>query len=74
MKTNVGDTDRIIRLIAGLLLVLAPFVSGLGLFGDPIWMWVSVVVGIVLIATASIRICPLYLPFGISTRKAARSK
>ncbi|MGV8833624.1 MAG: YgaP family membrane protein [Devosia sp.] len=70
MKTNVGSADRIVRVIAGLLLILAPFVSGLALFAEPVWMWASVVVGVVLIATAAIRFCPLYAPFGISTRKA----
>jgi len=69
MKANIGSVDRIIRALLGLVLVLAPFVSGLALFAEPVWLWGSVVVGVVLIATASISFCPLYAPFGLSTRK-----
>lgn len=72
MKTNMGSTDRIIRLVAGAVLLLAPFVSGIGLFSAPLIMWGSVVVGLVLIATAIIRFCPLYAPFGLSTCKVTR--
>jgi hypothetical protein len=68
MKANIGSVDRIIRALFGLVLVLAPFVR-LALFAEPVWLWGSVVVGVVLIATASISFCPLYAPFGLSTRK-----
>lgn len=57
---NVGNLDRIIRLILGVVLLSMFFILEGGL------RWISVF-GITLIATAIIRTCPLYLPFGLST-------
>jgi hypothetical protein len=57
MKPNVGDIDRIIRIIAGL-----------GFFGAGYYFnswWGLVGVGPIL--TATFRFCPAYLPFGLST-------
>lgn len=58
MKPNVGSTDRAIRVIAGLLLVL---LAAVGYIGS--WGWL----GVVLIATGIIRFCPLYPLLGIRT-------
>lgn len=69
MKLNVGSTDRLIRLFVGIVLLLLPFVSGAQVFSSVIWTAICVVIGAVLIVTALIRFCPLYLPFHISTRK-----
>jgi hypothetical protein len=57
MKSNVGGIDRTLRFIAGLAILGAGvyFKSWLGL------------IGIVPILTASLRFCPAYLPFGLST-------
>ena len=57
MKPNVGGIDRTLRFIAGLAILGAGvyFKSWLGL------------IGIVPILTASLRFCPAYLPFGLST-------
>lgn len=71
MTRNMGRTDRIIRVIVGLVLVLAPLFSGLELFAAPLLLWASVLVGAILIVTASLGSCPLYTPFGFSTRKAS---
>ncbi|MBS0011418.1 MAG: DUF2892 domain-containing protein [Bacteroidales bacterium] len=59
MKRNVGRTDKIIRILFGLLIGAAGiiFKSWLGLFG------------IIPIITALTGSCGLYMPFGISTRK-----
>ncbi len=58
MKANMGNTDRGIRLVAGLTLLIWAYWANnyLGL------------IGLVLIATAFIKWCPLYTPFKISTR------
>lgn len=55
---NIGNTDRIIRIILGLAIAVLGIVfkSWLGL------------IAIIPLATATVSICPLYLPFGISTR------
>jgi len=64
MKANMGGADRIIR-------VLAAFVVGGLYFAGQISGIVAVVLGIVAViflATSFISFCPLYKPFGISTR------
>lgn len=59
MKQNVGNTDRLLRIVAGLV------VLGLGLYFKS---WLGLI-GLVFVATGVIRFCPAYLPFGISTKK-----
>ena len=71
MKINVGTPDRIARMVIGAVLVLLPFVSGLALFANPLWLWASIVVGAVLIVTAIVRFCPLYAILGLSTCKVS---
>ena len=57
MKPNVGNIDRIIRYVIGLALL------GAGLYFKSWWG----LVGLGPILTATIRFCPAYLPFGLST-------
>lgn len=64
---NVGTPDRILRLILGALLVVAPFFTGWALFANPLMVWGSVVVGAVLVATALFSFCPIYAALGLST-------
>jgi len=59
MKCNVGGTDRIIRIILGVVIILA------GIYFKSWWG----VVGILPIVTGLIRFCPAYVPFGFSTCK-----
>ena len=69
MNRNVGSVDRIIRLVLGALLVVAPFLTGLALFNNTAGTVVSVIVGVVLIATALMNFCPMYRVLGIRTCK-----
>ena len=69
---NVGTPDRIIRLVVGALLVIAPFVTGWPLFASPVPLWGSVIVGAVLVATAAFSFCPIYAALGLRTRPRAR--
>lgn len=69
MTLNIGSLDRIMRIVLGLILILAPFVSGMGLFASGAVTTISVMIGIVLVATAALRFCPLYRIFGIRTCK-----
>lgn len=57
MKSNVGGIDRILRLVAGLALIVW------ALMGGPVWAWI----GVVFALTAVISFCPLYPLLGIST-------
>jgi hypothetical protein len=70
MRINIGTTDRLLRVVAGALLVLLPFIPGMALFAEPVWFWTSIVLGAVLLVTGTVRFCPLYAPFGTSTCKA----
>lgn len=60
MKKNMGKADRWIRIILGLVIIAA------GVYFKSWWG----LIGIIPLATALISTCPLYLPFGISTRRA----
>ncbi|MFA6505683.1 MAG: DUF2892 domain-containing protein [Treponemataceae bacterium] len=59
MTPNIGNTDRIIRIVLGLAIIG---------FGIAFKSWLGLI-GIIPLATAAVSTCPLYLPFGISTRK-----
>lgn len=58
MSPNVGNVDRIIRIILGVVLISLVFVGP-----KTVWGWI----GVVPIATALIRWCPAYRIFGLST-------
>ncbi|HKK56136.1 DUF2892 domain-containing protein [Marinobacter sp.] len=60
MNKNVGTADRIIRVIAGVVLLALVFVGP-----QTPWGWI----GIVPIATALMGTCPAYSLFGIRTCK-----
>ena len=62
MVKNMGSADRIIRSVLGIVFIVTGFVSG----G---WTWILAILGVVFLGTSAVSTCPLYLPFGISTRK-----
>lgn len=69
MTTNLGTIDRTFRLLLGIVLLAAPFVSGLAVFGSSTATIVSVIAGIVMVVTSAMKFCPLYRIFGIRTCK-----
>ncbi|ALF59394.1 YgaP family membrane protein [Psychrobacter urativorans] len=58
MKINVGRNERMLRVIAGLIII------GVGVYYQSWWG----VIGIVPLLTGLFRFCPLYSMLGISTR------
>ena len=62
LKTNVGSTDRIIRVIVGLALLVWFFVDQ----GTGFWHYAKLI-GIVPLLTAAMGSCPLYSILGLST-------
>jgi hypothetical protein len=63
MKKNMGNTDRIIRVIAAILFSILYFTGTVtGTFG-----LVLVVFGAIFLATSFISFCPLYTIFGMNT-------
>lgn len=73
MKQNVGSLDRIIRFVLGVVLVLAGLLALGGLSGN-IWGIVAAVAGLVLIVTAAISWCPIWMALGINTHKSEEKK
>jgi len=67
MTANLGNIDRAVRLILGIVLLAAPFVSGLALFGSSVATIISVIAGLVMVGTSAMKFCPLYSLFGIRT-------
>lgn len=65
MKANIGTADRILRIIAGATLIALAATGIIGVWGY---------LGVVPLVTAFVRFCPAYLPFGISTCSAEKSK
>ncbi len=63
MRPNIGSMDRILRIVAGA--VLLAFALKIG-FPDTGWNWVGWI-GLVLIGTALVRVCPAYSILGIRT-------
>ena len=59
MKKNIGESDRIFRLAAGLVIII------IGIVAKSWWG----IIGIIPLATAALGHCPVYLPFGINTCK-----
>ena len=69
MTPNVGTIDRALRALAGLVLILLPLVSNMALFTSGPATWISIAVGLVLLATAGLRFCPAYTLLGVKTCK-----
>ncbi|MBP2280077.1 hypothetical protein RCH20_000429 [Psychrobacter sp. PL15] len=59
MNINVGSTDRMLRIVAGLVVI------GLGAYYQSWWG----VVGLVPLLTGTFRFCPLYTMLGTNTCK-----
>lgn len=57
MKANVGNTDRIIRIVVGLALI------AWAVMGGPVWAWI----GVLPLATGAVAICPAYSILGMNT-------
>ncbi|EAP79768.1 MULTISPECIES: DUF2892 domain-containing protein [Alphaproteobacteria] len=69
MTTNVGTIDRILRAALGVVLLYLAFFSGLPLFAAPLFKYGAAVIGVVMLATSTLKLCPLYSIFGIKTCK-----
>lgn len=63
MATNVGNIDKILRLVVGALLIAYAIPLGFSKTG---WNWVGWI-GVIPIVTALIGNCPLYSLLGVST-------
>lgn len=64
MKINVGALDRRIRLVAGIVLLLLPFLGG---FESTLAKGLCVMAALVLLVTAAMNRCPAYSLLGVDT-------
>lgn len=63
MTKNIGNTERLIRAIVGIALIIGFFLNRDGAYS---WLYL---LGIIPLATAAIGWCPPYAILGISTCK-----
>lgn len=66
MKLNVGSTDRMIRVVAGVVLALL-LLTGVISIGSTIGI-IAAIAAAVLIITGSVSFCPAYSLLGVKTR------
>ncbi len=59
MKVNIGKSDRVIRLVLGVVIILS------GIYLKSWWG----IIGIVPVITALLNFCPVWSLLGISTKK-----
>ena len=69
MSVNVGTIDRVLRALIGLGLLILAFGGVSDLFAAGAAKWIAAAVGLILLATAAVRMCPLYSLLGIRTCK-----
>nr|WP_192347524.1 DUF2892 domain-containing protein [Algoriphagus sp. Y33] len=65
MKKNMGSADKVIRLLIAVSIAVLYFT---GTISGTLALVLGVL-AVIFAATALISYCPLYLPFGINTRK-----
>ena len=65
LNKNMGSTDRIVRVVAAIIMLLVAFLVPVGSFLST----VLIVLGVIFLLTSFVSFCPLYLPFNISTLK-----
>ncbi len=65
---NVGSIDRVIRGSIGAIALVLAFTI-LGVMQGAIGGIVAAVIGVVMLGTAALGMCPLYIPFKVSTCK-----
>jgi hypothetical protein len=65
MKNNMGTIDKVIRILIAALVIVLYFTH---VISGALGIILLIIAGI-FIVTSIFGICPLYIPFGISTRK-----
>lgn len=68
-SANVGPLDRVVRIIAGVMLIAIPYLYTSPIWANPLGRLALPVIGLVLVATAFFRFCPFYRLIGVSTCK-----
>ncbi len=69
MTRNLSSTDRVVRLVAGVVAVAAALLVGVGTSLGVVLL----VLAVLLLGTSAVGFCPLYRLLGLSTRSADRA-
>lgn len=67
MTTNVGALDRILRAMLGIVLLYLAIFSGSSLTDVAVLKYGAAVIGVIMLATSALKICPLYSILGVRT-------
>jgi len=65
MKKNMGTIDKSVRILVAAVVVLLFFTNVI----TGTLAYVLLALAVVFVMTSFLSFCPLYLPFGLSTRK-----
>jgi len=65
LNKNMGTLDRIIRVVIAAVIAVLYFTGNL----SGLAAIILGILAVVFVATSLVSFCPLYLPFGLSTRK-----
>ena len=63
MTKNVGNTDKVVRAVLGVVAAVLAFVVGI----TSVWGIVLAVIAVLALVTAAVGFCPLYRLFGVNT-------
>lgn len=69
MTSNVGTIDRTLRAALGVALLYLAFASEVQIFASPLFKYGAAIVGIVMLATSTLKMCPIYSILGFKTCK-----
>lgn len=67
MKKNMGTIDKVIRIAIAVVIAILYFTNQI----SGTTAIILGILAIIFVATSFVGTCPLYLPFGLSTRKKA---
>jgi len=65
MKKNMGTVDKVIRIVVAAIILVLWFTHVI----TGVLAVILLILAGILVVTSMIGTCPLYLPFGLSTRK-----
>jgi len=65
MKKNMGTIDKVIRILVAVVVVILFFTNII----SGTLAYILLALSVIFVVTSLLSFCPLYLPFGLSTRK-----
>lgn len=69
MTINIGTLDRLFRAALGLALLYLAFLGDMPFFDARLYKYSAAVVGVVMLLTSALRMCPIYSMIGLKTCK-----